>query len=60
MTAYTESFQVIVRASLESESMKPFLKDVPFKGSRRVYLAIKLLLLVFIVLVAWHVFYGLV
>lgn len=40
--------------------MKPFLKDVPFKGSRKVYLAIKLLVLVLVVLVAWHVFFGLV
>ncbi len=40
--------------------MKPFLKDVPFKGSRKVYLAIKLLVLVLVVLMAWHVFFGLV
>lgn len=30
--------------------MKPFLQDVPFKGSRRVYLAIKIAVLVLAVL----------
>ena len=32
--------------------MKPFLQDVPFKGSRRVYLAIKIAVLVLAVLLA--------
>lgn len=40
--------------------MKPFLRDVPFKGSRRVYLVIKLLVLVLAVLLALHFFFGVV
>ncbi len=40
--------------------MKPFLKDVPFKGSRRVYLVIKLVVLVLAVLLALHFFFGVV
>jgi hypothetical protein len=40
--------------------MKPFLQDVPFKGSRRVYLAIKILVLVLAVLLALHFFFGVV
>ncbi|MEG6509999.1 hypothetical protein V6C03_13595 [Methyloligella sp. 2.7D] len=40
--------------------MKPFLKDVPFVGSRRVYFVIKLLVLALIVLVALNVFFGFV
>jgi hypothetical protein len=34
--------------------MMEFLKDVPFKGSRRVYLAIKLAVLALAVLLALH------
>jgi hypothetical protein len=34
--------------------MKSFLQDVPFKGSRRVYLAIKLAVLVIAVVLALH------
>jgi hypothetical protein len=40
--------------------MKPFLQDVPFAGSRRVYLVIKLLVLVLAVLLALHFFFGVV
>jgi hypothetical protein len=40
--------------------MTPFLKDVPFKGSRRVYLAIKLIILLLAVLLALHFFFGVV
>ncbi|MGB3022630.1 MAG: hypothetical protein WBB50_10970 [Methyloceanibacter sp.] len=40
--------------------MKPFLKDMPFKGSRRVYLAIKLVVLVLAVLLALHFLFGVV
>lgn len=40
--------------------MSRFLKDVPFVGSRRVYLAIKLLVLALIVLVALHFVFGVV
>ncbi|MGH6866979.1 MAG: hypothetical protein ACREDO_12620 [Methyloceanibacter sp.] len=40
--------------------MKPFLKDVPFKGSRRVYLAIKLLVLALAVMLALQFFFGVV
>ncbi|MGK2922702.1 MAG: hypothetical protein ACSLE4_07940 [Methyloceanibacter sp.] len=40
--------------------MKSFLQDVPFKGSRRVYLAIKILVLVLAVLLALHFFFGVV
>jgi hypothetical protein len=40
--------------------MKPFLQDVPFKGSRRIYLSIKILVLVLAVLLALHFFFGVV
>ena len=40
--------------------MTPFLKDVPFKGSRGVYLALKLVILVLAVLLALHFFFGVV
>ena len=40
--------------------MKLFLADVPFRGSRRVYLAIKLAVLVLAVLLALHFFFGVV
>jgi hypothetical protein len=40
--------------------MKPFLADVPFKRSPRVYLAIKLAVLVLAVLLALHFFFGVV
>ncbi|MGH6736612.1 MAG: hypothetical protein ACRECX_11115 [Methyloceanibacter sp.] len=40
--------------------MKPFFQDVPFKGSRFVYLAIKLAVLVLAVLLAVHFFFGVV
>jgi hypothetical protein len=40
--------------------MSQFLKDAPFKGSRRVYFAIKLVVLVLAVLLALHFFFGVV
>jgi len=40
--------------------MSQFLKDAPFKGSRGVYLVIKLVILVLAVLLALHFFFGLV
>jgi hypothetical protein len=40
--------------------MKQFLQEVPFKGSRRVYLAIKLLVLVLAVLLALQFIFGVV
>jgi hypothetical protein len=40
--------------------MKAFLRDVPFKGSRRVYLVIKLVVLLLAVLLALHFFFGVV
>jgi hypothetical protein len=40
--------------------MKPFLQDVPFKRSRRIYLSIKILVLVLAVLLALHFFFGVV
>jgi hypothetical protein len=40
--------------------MKPFLADVPYKGSRRVYLAIKLIVLALGVLLALQFFFGVV
>jgi hypothetical protein len=40
--------------------MKPFLQDVPFKGSRRVYLAIKLAVLLLALLLALHFIFGVV
>lgn len=35
-------------------AMKSFLQDVPFKGSRRVYLVIKFAVLVLAILLALH------
>ncbi len=40
--------------------MKSFLGDVPFKGSRRVYLAIKLAVLALGILLALHFLFGVV
>jgi hypothetical protein len=40
--------------------MKPLLGDLPFKNSRRVYLAIKLAVLLLAVLLALHFLFGLV
>jgi hypothetical protein len=40
--------------------MKPFLQDVPFKGSRRVYVAIKLIVLVLAVLLGLRFVFGVV
>jgi hypothetical protein len=40
--------------------MKPFLQDVPFKGSHRVYLAIKLAVLALAILLALHFLFGVV
>lgn len=40
--------------------MKPFLQDMPFKGSRRVYVAIKLIVLVLAILLGLHFFLGVV
>lgn len=40
--------------------MKSFLSDVPFRGSRRVYLAIKLAVLALAVLLALHFLFGVV
>jgi len=40
--------------------MKPLLQDLPFKGSRRVYVAIKLVVLVLAVLLALHFLFGVV
>ena len=40
--------------------MKPFLADAPFKGSRGVYLAIKLVILVLALLLALHFLFGVV
>jgi hypothetical protein len=40
--------------------MIQFLKDMPFKGSRRVYLAIKLIVLALGLLLALHFFFGVV
>ena len=44
----------------KGKAMTQFLKDVPFKGSRRVYLAIKLIVLLLAVLLALHFFFGVV
>jgi hypothetical protein len=41
-------------------TMKPFLQDVPFKGSRRVYVAIKLIVLVLAVLLGLRFVFGVV
>jgi hypothetical protein len=40
--------------------MTQFLKDVPFKGSRRVYIAIKLIVLALAVWLALHFIFGVV
>ena len=40
--------------------MKPFLSDLPFKGSRPVYLAIKFAVLALAVLLALHFLFGVV
>jgi len=40
--------------------MKAFLQDVPFKGSRYVYLILKFIVLVLAVLLALHFFFGVV
>ena len=40
--------------------MKRFLSDLPFKGSARVYLVIKLAVLVLAILLALHFFFGVV
>lgn len=40
--------------------MKPFLEDVPFKGSRRVYFVIKLVVLALGLLLALHFLFGVV
>ena len=40
--------------------MKPFLKDVPFKGSRRVYLVIKIAVLVLAAVLAVRLLFGVV
>jgi hypothetical protein len=40
--------------------MRPFFSDVPFRRSPRVYLAIKLAVLVLAVLLALHFFFGVV
>ena len=40
--------------------MKPFLNDVPFKGSRGVYLAIKLLVIALALVLALHFVFGVV
>jgi len=40
--------------------MKPFFQDVPFKGSQRVYLVIKLAVLALALLLALHVLFGVV
>ena len=40
--------------------MKSFLSDMPFKGSRRVYLAIKLVVLALAIWLALHFLFGVV
>ncbi len=40
--------------------MKPVLEDVPFKGSRRVYLIIKIAVLALAVVLAVHFIFGIV
>lgn len=40
--------------------MKPFLQDMPFKGSRRVYFAIKLVVLLLALVLALHFILGVV
>jgi hypothetical protein len=40
--------------------MTQFLKDLPFKGSRPVYLAIKLVVLALAILLALHFLFGVV
>ena len=40
--------------------MRPFFKDVPFKGSRKVYMAIKIAVLALAVVLALNFIFGLV
>jgi hypothetical protein len=40
--------------------MKSFLEDLPFKGSRRVYVAIKLAVILLALLLALHFMFGVV
>jgi len=40
--------------------MSSFFKDVPFKGSRKVYMAIKITVLALAVVLALNVIFGLV
>jgi hypothetical protein len=40
--------------------MKSFLEDLPFKGSRRVYVAIKLAVILLALLLALHFVFGVV
>jgi hypothetical protein len=40
--------------------MNSFLEDVPFKGSRRVYVAIKLAVILLALLLALHFVFGVV
>ena len=49
-----------VAPSPTGRAMSEFLKDVPFKGSRRVYLAIKLIVLALAVWLALHFLFGVV
>jgi len=41
-------------------AMKPFLGDLPFKGSRPIYLAIKFAVLALAILLALHFLFGVV
>ena len=45
---------------ISGHKMKPFLSDMPFKGSRAVYLVIKLVVLVLAILLALHFLFGVV
>jgi len=38
--------------------VRPFFKDVPFKGSRKVYMAIKIAVLALAVVLALNVIFG--
>jgi hypothetical protein len=40
--------------------MKPFLKDVPFRGSRRVYLVLKITVLALALILAVRLLFGVV
>jgi hypothetical protein len=40
--------------------MKSFLEDLPFKGSRRVYVAIKIAVILLALLLALHFVFGVV